>query len=103
VTGRRVTIRLTQGDHPPTPRRRPGVRPKQPVPPCFTVEQFHDWIQYARAARPGAAGYCADCLPGYQERMLREGRCLHPEIRFVIKHGGWIGQRPDEKEVDTED
>lgn len=27
--------------------------------------------------------YCADCLPAYKERMVAEGKCKYPTVRFV--------------------
>jgi hypothetical protein len=95
-------IDLIRGRAPPSPRRRGVERPRQPIPPCFTPEQWVCWVEYARAATPGPSGYCADCTPEYQRRMCHEHRCLHPETTFRIRHGGIVGVRPGAVDNDDE-
>lgn len=38
---------------------------------------------------------CHDCLPTFQLRMKRLGRCEHPETMFTFGHEGVIGYRPN--------
>lgn len=55
-------------------------------PVCFENHgQYTDWIHLMRqSARPRDDGYCIDCTPDFKSEMLAQGRCAHPETRFVI-------------------
>lgn len=60
----------------------PGVRPL-----CFNSDE--DYLEWQRMAAivAGANGqrahYCIDCTPEFKQAMLTEGRCEHPETRFI--------------------
>lgn len=49
---------------------------------CATSEQYRVWVQAARGTSPPPCWFCTDCTPAYQSQMLKENRCLHPEIKF---------------------
>lgn len=57
------------------------------IPLCFrTVADFERW-QRSLAHCGGAdkrASHCRDCLPAYQLRMKKLGRCEHPETMFTL-------------------
>jgi hypothetical protein len=64
-------------------------------PSCFSIAQWDGWSTAARdaiAAQNGAlpAGPCTDCTPQYQARMIREGRCEHPDTLFSVRAGGGV-------------
>jgi hypothetical protein len=55
-------------------------------PPCFTnAKQFREYIELVKTVRQpaDANNYCLDCTAKYQQDMISEGRCDHPETRFV--------------------
>jgi hypothetical protein len=53
---------------------------------CFaTREQFDEWTRYAKRASPGRDGFCRDCTPEYQGRMIRSGRCAYPAVSFYAR------------------
>jgi len=111
----------TEGTTAEAPRKRPRKPPKPPETPeeqhrrlealarktapraarkylvqpkCCGQEDWRAWIFYARMARPGPGGFCEDCTPEFQSRMVGCGRCSHPEIRFVVHRGELIGAPP---------
>lgn len=58
---------------------------------CFeSFEQFKLWKDAARMAPPGNSGYCTDCTPDYQNRMIKDGRCEFPDTRFHTDKHGWV-------------
>lgn len=63
-------------------------------PPCFTRQQWNAWRAVARQCGEDPelqeAKYCVDCTPEYQQQMVAEGRCLHPEVRFKLDADGLI-------------
>lgn len=63
-------------------------------PLCFTSpEQFAAWQRLIAECDPEEAlrgDYCTDCTPEYQQRMIDEGRCAHPETTFVKDADGFI-------------
>lgn len=64
------------------------------TPKCFDDDrQFRGWLECREQCYDRDAHICEDCLPEYQERMVKVGRCEHPEVKFrVDKHGmveGW--------------
>lgn len=63
----------------------------QSCPDCFnSAAQYRDWMHLNRqASQPRDPNYCLDCTPEFKEQMLTQGRCRHPETRFVI----WASQR----------
>lgn len=57
-------------------------------PPCFESEaDYLDWRARLRDTAPEAitsrSVICWDCTPQHKQEMLSEGRCLHPNTRFV--------------------
>lgn len=55
-------------------------------PDCFTnAKQFKDYIELVKIVRQPADenNYCLDCTAKYQHEMIYEGRCAHPETKFV--------------------
>ena len=51
-------------------------------PACFeTDEQWAEWVEQARQVGEYCS-YCSDCTPEYKDRMMREGRCSHPDVKF---------------------
>jgi hypothetical protein len=65
------------------------------APLCFhSPEQMNRW--YAAAARASDADtlkrgdYCVDCTPEYQQEMLQQGRCAHPETTFTEDDDGFV-------------
>lgn len=74
-------------------------------PHCFNSdEQFIEWVRLARSSHPGPGGYCTDCPPAYQARMIRERRCGYPGTLFVEVGEGedkcLVGRRPKHKRWD---
>lgn len=55
-------------------------------PPCFhNAAQYRQWIYLnTQATQPKDRSYCLDCTPEFKDQMMKEGRCSHPETRFVI-------------------
>lgn len=74
------------------------------MPKCWNSrEDWEEWVNAARACgagrNPRHHGYCIDCLPEFKERMVKCGRCEHPEVFFIERKNqdGDIeiqGQRP---------
>ena len=58
-------------------------------PDCFnSSKQYRDYVWLMRgASEPKDTGVCLDCSPEYKARMMAEGRCEHPETKFVIWRG----------------
>ena len=75
-------------------------------PDCVSVKQFGVWMEVAEIDPPflkAGSGFCEDCLPDYQRRMKFEGRCSHPEIRFLVDNDGFIdGVSPEYYEFKAE-
>ena len=72
-----------------------------PCPACFTNEQWANWVKCERQmVRLGQyvhnpSGFCAECTPGHQEKMIAAGRCSHPLVRFQPDEDGYVvGVRP---------
>jgi len=64
-------------------------------PACFPSQA--DWDEYRKFARmepPLQASYCQDCTARYQQEMLRQGRCAHPEVWFDEHGEGVRGGTP---------
>lgn len=64
-------------------------------PPCFSSVRFYEnWRAMLPKCNSGErqATICHDCLPGYQLRMKKLGRCAHPDTAFTVgQDGGVIG------------
>lgn len=57
-------------------------------PLCFgSLADFERWRKSFQA---GSSGHCADCLPSYQLRMKKLGRCEHPDTMFSFDEDGGI-------------
>ena len=54
------------------------------TPRCTDAQTYSTWRELARRTPPGEAGFCTDCTPSYQERMIAMGRCENPWIEFVV-------------------
>ena len=69
-------------------------------PACFdSHEQWDGWRLQARYVPPNARdGFCEDCTPTYKAKMVKEQRCMHKGVKFVIRRvGGGLdisGERP---------
>lgn len=62
-------------------------------PKCFdSHEQFVLWRQAARHASPGQSFICADCLPEYQAKMIKQKRCVKPLTYFIRQDGELVGK-----------
>lgn len=57
------------------------------TPMCADRQTYAEWHDYARRSPPGEAGFCTDCTPEYQARMIAEGRCENPWIEFEMHEG----------------
>lgn len=66
----------------------------QPNPPCFEPHQWAAWKQCAHDASLGVGNnggigtidlppHCSDCTRSFQSSMRAEGRCTHPEVKFL--------------------
>lgn len=53
-------------------------------PACFdSAQQYREWKELARLSKVSPTNsYCNDCTPEYQSRMIVEGRCGYPTVRF---------------------
>jgi hypothetical protein len=38
-------------------------------------------------------GYCVDCLPEFQKKMILERRCAFPGVTFVVVEEAFEGRR----------
>lgn len=62
-------------------------------PLCFeSSEQYQLWKQAARQYSDdlSLSGYCVDCTPDYQGKMIRAGRCEFPATTFAEDKEGFI-------------
>jgi hypothetical protein len=50
---------------------------------CATREQFLEWKSAARLSKSSMdSWFCADCLPTFKLQMMKENKCVRPEIKF---------------------
>ena len=68
-------------------------------PKCFTCTQWAEWLDIEPVFRPytleGQLFPCADCVPAYQARMIKENKCEHPEVVFALDRDGFpTGKMP---------
>ena len=56
-------------------------------PACFNSSaEYAQWRALMRTSQEHmAVGFCVDCTPEYKMEMMSEGRCAHPETRFVLR------------------
>jgi hypothetical protein len=68
----------------------PGVAPL-----CFFPRIFEIWESTPVAAQDRArCTPCTDCMPSYQLRMKKLGRCEYPNTMFSFdEDGGVVGHR----------
>lgn len=62
-------------------------------PDCFhNATEYRQYVWLMRQAdAPVDNGYCLDCSPEYKNQMMQEGRCEHPETRFVV----WVNRQKE--------
>ena len=66
-------------------------------PPCFEPHEWLEWLEarwevYRSQRKP--VNYCVDCTPEHQQRMIAQGRCNHPGLKFRrAGDGALIGLR----------
>ena len=64
------------------------------APKCFdSQEQWNEYCSAAMGARQTGFNFCVDCTPRRQASMDANGRCAHPEVRFVRVNGELVGKR----------
>ena len=64
------------------------------TPKCFNNHvEWMKWREAAAVEKPIGFGYCSDCCPSYQAKMLPLGRCEHPEVYFEVYEGDYIGRK----------
>jgi len=52
------------------------------TPPCFdNEEQYREWATHAVASEHNINNYCVDCTQEYQAKMMKAGRCEHPDFK----------------------
>lgn len=63
------------------------------TPACFSPRIFKLWEQANTSIPKGTRceSHCRDCMPSYQLRMKRAGRCEHPEVMFAFEEDGIVG------------
>lgn len=62
------------------------------APLCFFPRIFELWDSAPAAVR--VRDCCVDCMPSYQLRMKKLGRCEHPNTSFSFdEEGGILGHR----------
>lgn len=64
-------------------------------PPCFSTVRFYEnWramlLKCSHTEQKSVRGHCRDCLPTYQLRMKKAGRCIHPETMFTVDQDGSV-------------
>lgn len=61
------------------------------VPMCAnSASEYRIWKEAARQSSGIPAGFCTDCTPEYQKKMIAEKRCENPQVVFVRDDDGWI-------------
>jgi hypothetical protein len=58
------------------------------VPKCANEEQVVGWLKVAGGhnMKKPVCGFCSDCIPDFQAKMIEQGRCENPEVIFKISH-----------------
>lgn len=90
----RLFKRLRIGPNAPETGELPMKRPL-----CFPSQrEFDAWMhesrRFAATADVNPKNYCIDCLPAFQEKMIKCGRCAYPGVEFIEHDGGVYGRRP---------
>ena len=67
----------------------PRPRFATPMPKCAdSEEQVVNWLLTAdRVCSAPSCGWCTDCLPEFQARMIDQGRCENPNVVFSRNEG----------------
>ena len=62
-------------------------------PRCFdSLAQYELWRRSKNLSKKEQCSHCADCLPSYQLRMKKLGRCENPKQMFTFdEEGGVVG------------
>jgi len=83
----------------PAAHRKPYVTKKGrlaqfsgPVPLCTDAETYEQWKALSRGAM--VAGFCTDCTGGYKRKMMQEGRCENPTVKFKFEDDFITGYIP---------
>lgn len=64
------------------------------IPLCFSPRIYELWEGAPVGSQDRRCGnICTDCLPSYQLRMKKVGKCEHPETMFTFEDG-IVGYRP---------
>lgn len=71
-------------------------------PPCFDSQQ--QWDEWYRAAIATQAfrrfAFCTDCTPEFMGRMLKDKRCIRPDVHFRLTSDleleGWAPLKPSD-------
>jgi len=58
-------------------------------PACTDPYAYKLWREVANRVIPHY-GFCTDCTPEYQAKMIREHRCEHPETLFEVDEDGFV-------------
>lgn len=62
------------------------------IPKCATEEQVVGWLLAADQVKKNPeCGFCTDCHPEFQSRMIAHGRCENPGVEFVVSNGVVVG------------
>ena len=58
------------------------------IPSCSSAEDYQEWHKLMPPT--GRYGFCEDCTPRYKMKMMNQGRCEHPEVRFERDEDGFL-------------
>ena len=58
------------------------------LPKCVSPNDYRAWEKLQPKA--GKAGFCEDCTPEFQNKMIALGLCDHPEIKFCRDENGML-------------
>ena len=65
---------------------------KWKFPPCFSCKADYELWLNTPLQENLVAQHCADCLPSFKMRMLKAGRCEHPETVFAFIPSSFDGE-----------
>jgi hypothetical protein len=60
------------------------------MPHCTERSMYNRWKELARLSGNLPARFCTDCTSAFQAKMLEEGRCDQPGIKFYKTKEGFI-------------
>ena len=91
----------------PTAHRKPYVTKKGrlaqfsgPVPLCTAAATYKEWKALARGAM--VAGFCTDCTGEYKRKMMAQGRCENPTVKFKFEEDFITGYLPSLLELQND-